>query len=49
MFLYHQGIVYDIHGNRFQLNDPNEVSKMNGSFFLKWYNMKVTSMLQVWI
>ncbi len=49
LFLYHQGVVYDIHGNSFHLNDPSEVSKMNGSYFLKWYRMKVTSMLQVWI
>lgn len=49
LFMYHQGMVYDIHGNSFPLNDPNEVSNMNGSYFLKWYGMKVTSMLQVWI
>lgn len=49
LFMYHQGLVYDIHGNSFHLNDPNEVSNRNGSYILKWYGMKVTSMLQVWI
>jgi len=49
LFLYHQGMVYDIYGNSFHLKDSNEVSKLNGCFFLKWYGMKVTSMLQVWI
>ncbi len=49
LFLYHQGMVYDIHGNSFHLNDPDEVAKVNGSYFLKWYGMKVSSMLQVWI
>lgn len=49
LFLYHQGMVYDIHGNSFHITDTNEVSILNGSYFLKWYNMKVTSMLQVWI
>jgi len=49
LFLYHQGMVYDIHGKCFHITDPNEVSRLNGSYFLKWYGMKVTSMLQVWI
>lgn len=49
LFLYHDGIVYDLHGNSFHLDDPYNVAFRNGSYFLKNYGMKVTSMLQVWI
>ena len=49
LFLYHDGMVYDIHGNSFRLYDPYNVASRNGSYFLKNYGMKVTSMLQVWV
>ncbi len=49
LFLYHDSIVYDIHGNSFRLDDPYNVVKRNGSYFLTNYRMKVTSMLQVWV
>ncbi|CDS94493.1 hypothetical protein BN1088_1431980 [Sphingobacterium sp. PM2-P1-29] len=49
LFIYHDGIVYDLYGNSFRLDDKTYVSKRNGSYFLKRYSMKVTSMLQVWI
>ena len=49
LFIYHDGIVYDLYGNSFRLDDKTYVSKRNGSYFLKHYGMKVTSMLQVWI
>lgn len=48
LFIYHDGIVYDLYGNSFRLDDKTYVSKRNGSYFLKHYGMKVTSMLQVW-
>lgn len=49
LFIYHDGIVYDLFANSFRLDDKMHVSKRNGSYFLKHYGMKVTSMLQVWI
>lgn len=49
LFLYHDGIVYDLHCNLFRLDDPYNVAFRNGSYFLKNYGMKVTSMLQVWL
>lgn len=49
LFLYHDGIVYDIHGNSFRLDDPYNVTIRKGSYILKNYGMKVTSMLQVWV
>jgi len=49
LFLYHDGVVCDLHGNSFRLDDPYEVIKRNESYFLKNYGMKVTSMLQVWL
>lgn len=48
LFLYHDSIVYDLHGNSFRLDDPYNVAIRNSSYFLKLYGMKVTSMLQVW-
>ncbi|MCY4781434.1 hypothetical protein ORI89_17375 [Sphingobacterium sp. UT-1RO-CII-1] len=49
LFLYHDGVIYDMHGNSFRLDDPFNIVFCNGSYFLKLYGMKVTSMLQVWI
>lgn len=49
LFLYQNDIVYDLHGNSFRPDDPYNVVKRNGSYFLKNYGMKVTSMLQVWV
>lgn len=46
LFLYHDGIIYDLHGNSFRLDDPYNVVKRNGSYFLKLYGMKLMSMLQ---
>jgi len=48
IFLYHDGIVYDLYGNSFPLDDPCNVVNRNGSYFLNHYGMKVTSILQVW-
>ena len=49
LFLYHDGIVYDLHANSFRLDDHYNVASRKGSYFLKNYGMKVTSMLQVWV
>ena len=49
LFLYHDGVVYDLYGNSFRLDDSCNVVNRNGSYFLKLYAMKVTSMLQVWM
>ncbi|MFD1770882.1 hypothetical protein [Sphingobacterium suaedae] len=49
VFYYNAGVVYDCVGNSFLLNDHGEVTLRNGSYFLKCYGMKVTSMLQVWV
>lgn len=49
LFYYNNGFIHDIHGWRFSLKDPESVSFKNGSYFLKDYGMKVTSMLEVWI
>lgn len=49
LFYYCNGIVYDWWGNSFQLNNKAEVARIRGSYFLKKYQMKITSMLEVWI
>ena len=49
LFYYNAGIVYDAAGYSFSLDDPTQVRQTKGSYFLKNYGMKVTSMLQVWI
>lgn len=49
VFYYNGGIVYDWKGNSFQLTDNRNVRNFKGSYFLKNYGMKVTSMLEVWV
>lgn len=49
LFYFCNGIVYDWLGNSFLLTDKSHVAKIRGSHFLKQYQMKVTSMLEVWI
>lgn len=49
LFYYCNGTVYDWWGNSFELTDITNVACIKGSYFLKQYQMKVTSMLEVWI
>jgi len=49
LFYYCNGIIYDYCGNSFLLINKSQVAIIKGSFFLKQYQMKITSMLEVWI
>ncbi|WP_392471354.1 hypothetical protein ACF3OC_08285 [Sphingobacterium cellulitidis] len=49
LFYYCNGIVYDVWDNSFELTDFTNVAYIKGSYFLKNYQMKVTSMLEVWV
>lgn len=49
LFYFCNGIIYDCWGTSFLLTDKSQVATIKGSYFLKQYQMKVTSMLEVWI
>ncbi len=49
LFYYCNGTVYDCWGNSFELTDKSHVATIRRSYFLKKYQMKVTSILEVWI
>ncbi len=49
LFYYCNGIIYDGWGNSFELTNIDNVACIKGSYFLKQQQMKITSMLEVWI
>lgn len=49
LFYFNAGVIYDCYGNQFELSDTYNVINRKGSYFLKNYGMKVTSMLEVWV
>lgn len=48
--VYHQRKIYNPWSNEvISLDDRSKVRKMNGKYFITFYGLKITSMLQVWI
>lgn len=49
-FVYSNGMVFDPYNNlAFSINDKKRVKRIKNSYYLTDYNLKITSMLQVWI
>lgn len=49
LFYYCNGMVYDFCGHSFLLTNKFQVAVIKRSYFLKHSQMKVTSMLEVWV